>query len=209
MDSLAPLISREFGVNLIQTREPGGTPQADLIRALFAKDSKDDPWLPLTEAFLVGAARSQHVHVKIQPALNKGIWVLCDRFADSTRVYQRLVPEATLESLIHNATNGLEPDLTFILDCPVEIAMSRTKSRGSTGNTAAKTIGPTPALTTDSIDRYDHESLELHHQRRQAYLNLAQRFPHRIVVIDGSQSPPEVLAQAFAVFTTRFGNPIS
>ncbi len=211
MNSLEPLLNRELGVRTITTREPGGTPQGELIRTLFAKHSDEEPWLPLTEAFLVCAARAQHVQVKIRPALEKGTWVLCDRFADSTRVYQGMVAGATLESLISLATDGLEPDLTLILDCPVDLAMSRTQARqleSPLGRVPRPGKG-LPSLQaesapTDSIGRFDLDGHGRHEQRRQAYLTLAQRYPTRIVVIDGSQSPQEVLDQTLSVIRSRF-----
>lgn len=211
MTSLQPLLNRDLGVRILTTREPGGTPQGELIRTLFAQDSVEEPWLPLTEAFLVGAARAQHVQVKIKPALEKGIWVLCDRFADSTRVYQGMIAGATMESLISLATGGLEPDLTLIVDCPVDLAMSRTQGRqsGAPQSGAPRPPQGFPPLQrdgapTDSIGRFDLDTHGRHEQRRQAYLTLAQRFPQRMVVIDGSQSPQEVLDQALGVIKSRF-----
>jgi dTMP kinase len=213
MTSLEPLLIRDLGVRTLTTREPGGTPQGELIRTLFAQDSVENPWLPLTEAFLVGAARVQHVQVKIKPALEKGIWVLCDRFADSTRVYQGMVAGATLESLISLATDGLEPDLTFVVDCPVDLAMSRTQARqlGSPQSSLPRPPHGFPSLqreaaATDSIGRFDLDNQGGHEQRRQAYLTLARRFPQRIVVIDGSQPPQMVLEQTLGVIKSRFSS---
>ena len=179
---------------LVVTREPGGTPTADLIRALFGKPAPGDPLSMTAEALLVSAARAQHVAVLIQPALSAGKWVLCDRFADSTRVYQGVLgglAAADLEPLIRFSTGGLTPDLTFLLDCDVATAQARLKRR--------------EAPRAGAIERYDDESKGFHTRLRDAYLSLQKNEPGRIIVIDAKTAPEAMSAAALAAVEARFG----
>jgi dTMP kinase len=183
------------GRRLLTTREPGGTPAADKIRALLAAPPADDPLLIETEAFLVSAARAQHVGRLIRPALKRGDWVLCDRFADSTRLYQGLLgglPEALVETLIATSTQDLRPDLTFLLDCDVAVSLSRINGRSDPGR--------------DPVKRYDDAKQAFHARLRQGYLDLLTRFPGRIVKLDAALPPEQVVAQACAAIETRFGD---
>lgn len=183
------------GFKVQVTREPGGTPHADRIRTLFGFEEPDDPWLPISEAFLVSAARAQHVHHSILPSKRKGTWVLCDRFADSTRVYQSAVEPPVLEHLISLATQGLEPDLTFLLDCPAEIALDRLRQRNHSS--------PKNLDSTDGISRFDTQAFEIQHQRRMKFLQLAGVFGTRMVVLDARQSPEDVTRQAVTALKAR------
>jgi len=182
------------GLTVVTTREPGGTPQADRIRGLFAHEEHQDPWLPLTEAFLIAAARTQHVCHRIRPALAAGSWVLCDRFADSTRVYQAAVGQSALEQVISMATQGLEPDLTFLLDCPAEVSLARIHHRKNQGLSLE---------SQDPVGRFDRQTVEVQEQRRRDFLRLAETFPARIVVLDAQQHPKAIVDQATAVLKSR------
>lgn len=147
----------------------------------------------MTEALLISAARAQHVEKMIRPALNAGKWVLCDRYTDSTRVYQGIlgqIDSVRLETLIQLSTDGLEPDLTFLLDCDVEVAAGRRDLRGADND--------------DAIKRYDDAKAEFHDQLRQAYLSLASRFPDRIATLDAGQPADMVAVSALKIMKERY-----
>ncbi len=193
--ALSERFKRE-GVPLAVTREPGGTQVADLIRHVFSAPIPGETLAMETEALLVSAARAQHMERLIKPKLALGEWVLSDRFADSTRVYQGVlggIEEETLESLIRFSTNGVAPDLTFLLDCPVEVSAGRLSGRRE------------KAASHDDIARYDNQNSTFHERLRAAYRGLAQRFPERIVVLDASLAPEVVLEQAWRELEKRFG----
>ncbi len=184
---------RGLALNLVVTREPGGTPTADLIRGLFAKPAPGDPLLMPAESLLVSAARAQHVGRVIRPALDAGQWVLCDRFADSTRVYQGALggmASGDLEALIRFSTGGLEPDLTFLLDCDVELAQSRLAKRTKT--------------RPDAIERYDQEAKNFHARLREAYLALGIKVGPRLVVLDATVHPDQLAHDALQKVKERF-----
>ena len=184
---------RALGTTVVTTREPGGTAVADQIRAVFAAPPPGEALTPTTEALLVSAARSQHLNYLIRPALARGDWVICDRFADSTRVYQGTLgglPAAELEALIAFSTDGQAPDLTFILDCPVELALSRVKERG---------------VGVVTVDRYDLATTAVHERMRAGYLQLLAANPERCVRIDAAQRPEQMLSAAKAALEGRFG----
>lgn len=188
---------RARGLTLVTTREPGGTPTANKIRALFATPAPDDPLLMNAEALLVSAARAQHVGRLIAPALARGEWVLCDRFADSMRVYQGVLgglDETDLEQVTRFAVRGTMPDLTFLLDVDVQTAQSRLSGRGAAG-----------ARDPDAIERYDDKARDFHEKLRRAYLKLAEREPQRFVKLDAGEAPEAVARKAFAVLEERFG----
>jgi len=160
------------GREVVVTREPGGTPAGERIRALLL-----DPQVelhPRAEALLFAAAREDHVRHTIAPALAQGSWVICDRFFDSTRVYQGAVGKLDLRyihALERITVGALKPDLTFIMDVPVEVGMSRAGRRRK---------GEEP-------DRFEAESRAFHEQLGQAYRLLAQSEPERCVLIDATQ----------------------
>jgi dTMP kinase len=180
------------GVAFELGREPGGTPSAERIRAFWAKSPEDEPWLAMTELCLVSAARAQHVGARVRPALAAGRWYLCDRYADSSRVYQGtlggLAPR-DVEAVIQASTGGLEPDLTFLLDCDVATAQARiAKDRGD----------------ATAVERYDREGLAFHERLRQAYLELARAHPSRIVTLDASQPTARSVEAAVRAIEERF-----
>jgi dTMP kinase len=170
---------RSTGREVLITREPGGTPLGDAIRQLFL-----DPNMAigaLAEAMLVNAARTQHVHDVIRPALRKGQIVVCDRFVDSTIAYQgygRDVDVGQLEALCREATGGLEPDLTLLIDVPVEVSRARLRHKRS--------------------DRLEAEDDAFHERVRAGFLELA-RASARHHVLDGTRPAHELLARAQAV----------
>ncbi len=167
------------GREIVHTREPGGSPGAEIIRHILLSGLAK-PLGAETEAILFAAARDDHVRNVIEPALNEGKWVICDRFIDSTRVYQGVLGkvDAQLIRALERITVGKTmPDLTFILDVPAMIGLARaTKRRGE-----------------DNADRFEAELAEFHEALRQAYRRLAEKEPRRIVLIDGC-APREVVA---------------
>ena len=182
------------GVMTLLTREPGGTPIADEIRRVFKAPPPGDDITPEAEALLVSAARAQHVAKVIRPALTSGTWVLCDRFADSTRVYQGLfggVGINEIERLIKFSTGGLEPDLTFLLDCDVSITAGRIGVRGVDSK-------------GDDTARYDQAGQQVHDRLRQAFRKLAGFYPARFYILDASLSPEKVLQDACAELERRW-----
>ncbi len=179
------------GHEVVLTREPGGTPLADAVRELFLHPPEKPT--SLAELFLVSAARTQHIQKRIEPALTAKQWVICDRFYDSTRVYQGdfgKVPRETLEAVIEHSVQACHPALTFVLDCPAEIARNRVLKRAND-------------LQTPEGNRYDEGSREMYEALRQGYLKRAREFPNRIVLIDASQSPEEVLEAAWSHIVQR------
>jgi dTMP kinase len=155
------------GIDLVSTREPGGTVYAEKIRNLLL-DHDDEPLDAMAELMLIFAARAQHLSQLILPALNQGKWVLCDRFTDATYAYQGagrklgMSKVADLENLVQGS---LRPDLTLILDIPVDVGMERVAGRGE-------------------FDRFESEQQEFFESVRQSYLELARAAPERYAVID-------------------------
>lgn len=207
-----------------QTREPGGTPLAEGIRALFkAKHPNDEP-LPETEAFLVMAARAQHVRKRLRPALEKGLWVISDRYLDSSYVYQHFaagLPRPTIESLASLAIDGLVPDLTLVLTLDPEEARSRARRRpGPLPLTAPQQPNALavrdPAAASDAHvaamgDRNDaqDESFFLRiHEGFERLVREAWPYPGglvpRRVAIDARGSPDEVFKRIRAALRAAF-----
>ena len=177
------------------TREPGGSPGAEIIRHLLLS-GMGKLLGPDAETLLFAAARDDHVHTVIEPALNQGIWVLCDRFSDSTRVYQgRLgqVLPAVLNAMERVTIGDLKPDLTVILDIPVEIGMARAAMRRGSG----------------AADRFEAEAVGFHQQLRDAYRQIAADEPQRCVLIDATADPGQVAALVWAALRDRlFAQPV-
>jgi dTMP kinase len=171
---------RARGERPVLTREPGGTPVGDAVRSMFI-----DPAMtvdPTAEAFLVNASRAQLVNDIIAPALVRGETVLCDRFFDATLAYQGYGRGLDLELLLRLslvATGHLSPHVTFLLDCPVEIAFGRVRERY--------------ARTGASLDRLERAGIDFHRRVREGYLALAERFD-RIVIFD-ARATLEVLTE--------------
>ena len=184
----------------IVTREPGGSPGAEIIRHLLLS-GMGKLLGPDAETLLFAAARDDHVRTVIRPALSQGIWVLCDRFSDSTRAYQGRLGNVSPELLnaMERVTIGdLKPDLTFILDVPVEIGMQRAAARRGTG----------------APDRFEAEDVSFHRQLREAYRQIAADEPKRCVLIDASADPGTVAAMIWTalrerLFATKTGNAVN
>jgi dTMP kinase len=174
----------------ILTREPGGSPGAEIIRHLVLS-GMGKLLGPDAETLLFAAARDDHVRTVIQPALNQGTWVLCDRFSDSTRAYQgRLghVPAGLLNAMQRVTIGDLKPDLTIILDLPVEVGLKRAAARR--GNQAP--------------DRFESEDLKFHQDLRDAYREIAAAEPERCVLVDADANPDTVAAQVWSALRDRF-----
>ena len=171
------------------TREPGGSPGAEIIRHLVLS-GMGRLLGPDAETLLFAAARDDHVRTVIQPALGQGTWVLCDRFSDSTRVYQgrlgHVAPEL-LNALQRVTIGDLKPDLTFILDVPVEVGLKRAAVRR--GNSAP--------------DRFESEDVRFHQELREGYREIAAAEPERCVLIDATADVDTVAAQIWAVLRAR------
>ena len=180
---------RNRGDVVLVTREPGGTPLGDSLRALFL-----DPALrvdPLAEVMILNGSRAQLVADVIAPALRDRAIVLCDRFFDATVAYQGFGRGLDVESLLEiclTATSRIAPDLTFLIDIPVEVSRERVRARGGE-------------------DRLEREDAAFHTRVRLGYHALAKRFENRFVVLDGTASPDALAAAAFAAFERRRSEP--
>jgi dTMP kinase len=180
--------------DVLVTREPGGSPGAEAVRHVLLSGAAE-PFGPKMEAVLFAAARSDHVEQVIRPAVERGSVVLCDRFLDSSRVYQGVtggLDPAFMEALEEVAINGMMPDMTLILDIdPAEGLRRATARRGA----------------SDGPDRFEKETLDIHQRRRDAFLAIAVAEPDRCIVIDAS-APPDmvedvVTAAVFAALEAR------
>ena len=171
------------GIEVLLTREPGGTPLAEKIRSLL-KDENADPPCDRSELLLFLAARAQLVKNVIRPALDAGRWVISDRFSDSTLAYQGYGRELPLDFLVAAndfACDALKSDLTLLLDVPPEIALKRMRSR--------------EAATGTSADRIELAGAEFHARLRQGFLDLAEKEKDRFSVIDASGNEDEVWSE--------------
>ncbi|MFT7184651.1 MAG: dTMP kinase [Pseudohongiellaceae bacterium] len=172
------------GIPCIVTREPGGTPLAEEIREVLIKN-RDEHVVTETELLLMFAARAQHLYQKILPALDAGIWVISDRFTDATYAYQsggRGVPSEKVALLENFVQGDVRPDLTLLLDAPIEVGMARAKSRGK-------------------LDRFEEEAAEFFNNVRNNYLSRAEAEPDRFNIIDATQSLALVQADISRVLT--------
>jgi dTMP kinase len=179
------------GIEVVATREPGGTPGAEEIRALLLKGHVKR-WDHLSEALLLFAGRRDLIVNLIKPALSKNTWVLCDRFVDSTIAYQGSAGGLSvtfIKNLYDVIAEGLVPDLTFILDIDPEIGLARATDR--------------LLATQNEEGRFEQMPLSFHQKIRQCFLDLATQNPERYCVIDATQSPEAIVAQAFAHITQK------
>ncbi len=171
---------KPFGIEVVLTREPGGSAGAEIIRHILLSGIAK-PLGAETEAILFAAARDDHVRTTIRPALVAGHWVICDRFIDSTRVYQGAlgkVDAKLIRSLERVTVGAAMPDLTFVLDVPAKVGLARAKRRRG----------------TDATDRFEAEGIEFHEALRKAYAALADKEPKRCVVIDG-RAPRDIVSE--------------
>ena len=177
------------GIEVILSREPGGSVGGEEIRSIVLNPKNDDGWSPLTQTLLFFAARSDHLDRIIKPAIERGDWVICDRFTDSTRAYQQVaggVPAEVIEQLDKITVGQMQPDLTFILDMPIEDALQRREARN----------GP--------VDAFENKPLSFHQNVRQAFVGLVKKFHERCYLIDAGQSQEVVLKQAMKTINERF-----
>jgi dTMP kinase len=177
------------GIRAIVTREPGGSPGAEIIRHVVLSGMGKLLGAE-AETLLFAAARDDHVHAVIEPALARGVWVLCDRFSDSTRAYQGRLGEVApelLNAMERVTIGGLKPDLTVILDVPVEIGMKRAAVRRGQG----------------IPDRFEAEGVLFHQQLREAFRLIAVHEPRRCVLIDANTDAEIVAGKIWATLTER------
>jgi dTMP kinase len=179
----------ERGQTVLVTREPGGSPGAEAVRHVILSGAAERYGTRM-EALLFAAARSDHVEEVIRPALSAGKVVLCDRFLDSSRVYQgvtgNLEPDF-IERLQRIAVNGVMPDCTLILDLPASEGLERARRRAA------------GSLAEGEPDRFEKEELETHEKRREAFLDLAEGEPLRCRVVDATQPREEIARQVLAI----------
>lgn len=180
------------GIEVVSTREPGGTPRAEAIRALLLDPSPQEPLHTDAELLLMFAARAQHLAEKIVPALKRGAWVVCDRFTDATFAYQgggRGVTTERIAQLEAFVQQGLTPDLTLLLDMPLTAAQARLESRLSSQK--------------EQRDRFEQEQANFFQAVRDAYLARATAEPARFAVINAHQALVDVQADIEQAITHR------
>jgi len=182
---------RENGISVVTTREPGGSPGAEAMRHVLLTGAAEKLG-PEAEAALFAAARADHVDTLIRPALLRQDWVICDRFIDSTRVYQGLtgaVPTRLITGLEAVSVGDAMPDLTLLLDIPTELGLNRAAERRGLG----------------VIDRFEKDGLDIQERRRDGFLALARVEPKRFVVIDAAQDRDTVAEAIWYAVRTRLG----
>jgi dTMP kinase len=180
----------ETGREVIATREPGGSPGAEAIRALLVRGDADR-WSPVSETLLMYAARRDHIERVIAPALGRGAVVICDRFADSTRAYQGAgggAPMDLIRDLEAKVLGETRPDLTLIFDLPVEVGLKRAARRH------------------DDETRFEAKGLAFHERLRAAFLDIAKAEPGRCAVIDAAAPEAAVARAVWAAVSARLGS---
>jgi dTMP kinase len=181
------------GIGAVATREPGGAPAAELIRELLLK-GEPGGWDGIAEALLMVAARRAHLTTTILPALSRGDWVVCDRFADSTTAYQGHgagVPTAALADLHKLIAGELKPDLTLLLDLPVEEGLARAATRRG------------------DETRFEQKDVHFHKRVRRGFLAIAKEDPRRVVVIDAGRGIDDVHGAVLSVVQARLSVTLS
>jgi dTMP kinase len=179
---------REGGVEVVATREPGGSPGAEAIRELVLNGAADR-WSPVTETLLMYAARRDHLERVIEPALARGAWVVCDRFADSTRAYQGAAggtDPALIAALEAQVLGRARPDLTLVFDLAPEAGLARAHARGGEL-------------------RFESKGLDFHRRLRDGFLAIARAEPDRCVLVDAAGSVQSVEQAVWAAVTERLG----
>jgi dTMP kinase len=180
---------RGLGLSVVLTREPGGSPGAEIIRHVILSGAAK-PFGTHAEAILFAAARDDHIRHTILPALERGRWVISDRFADSTRVYQGTlgnVDPKLIQGLERITIGDLKPDITFILDVSTEVGLARAQARRG----------------DEEADRFERESVEFHDKLRDAFRRLALSEPKRCVLIDAGAASATVAERIWKVITER------
>jgi len=190
-------VLKEAEIDVLQTREPGGSPGAEFIRSLLV-EGETDRWDAQTETLLHFAARRDHLNKVILPALDNGQWVLTDRYADSTMAYQGYghgVSKKAIHGFYQFIAGNKQPDLTIILDMPPEEGLARADSRSN-------------EKTSDvhqKEDRYERMGLEFHARLRDGFLDIARKNKKRCVVIDATKSIEEIQTNINKLVFKRFG----
>lgn len=182
---------RAEGRDVVTTREPGGAPGADSIRALLVSGATDK-WDPLSECLLLFAARREHLVKTIWPAMKQGAIVLCDRFADSTLAYQgygHYVPVEFIEGLYRDVVGDFTPDLTLILDLDVSVGLGRANARNTD--------------TASREDRFERMEVDFHERLRRGFHDIARKAPDRCVIVDADRTPEDVSAEVWNIVTGR------
>lgn len=177
------------GTEVVLTREPGGSPGAEILRHVLLGGGAE-AFGPETETLLFAAARRDHLNVTILPALERGAWVICDRFADSTRVYQGhagRVPNEFVLAVERVTVGDDRPDLTLVLDLPAKVGLARVASRGG------------------ATDRFEKEGIAFHNKLRQGFRALVRAEPDRCKLIDASQDADVVAEEIRAAVAGHFG----
>ena len=178
------------GLRVIMTREPGGTPTGEMIRNLLQHHASGEDITPTAEVLLFAASRAQHVNNVIRPALERGDWVICDRFVDSSLAYQSGGREIALEEVLkvnEVALAGCWPDCTLWFDLPVDVSFARMADRGA------------------APDRFESEAHAFHVRVARMYAALYERFPSRILRIDAAASVAEVEAEVHKMMGLKLG----
>lgn len=181
-------------IEAVRTREPGGTPKAEAIRA-FILQGRSEAWGPGAEAILFAAARLDHVNQLIAPSLDSGKWVISDRFHDSTRAYQGLtggVDDKLIQALETLALNGHQPDVTIVLDMDPEAAFGRVNDR------------ELEQALAETGDRFEKENLDWHRRLREAFLAIARANPERCVVLPAEQNEDALEQEVWDTLVRRF-----
>jgi dTMP kinase len=189
---LAAWLTRQ-GLEVVVTREPGGTSRAERLRELLLERSAE-PMPQTCELLLMFAARATHLENLVRPAIERGAWVLCDRFTDATYAYQgggRGIPAAQIDALVDIVHPHLWPDLTILLDAPVETGLGRARDRNG----------------QEGPDRFESERLEFFQRVRAAYLARADAEPERFLVVDATRSPDAVEATILDGIRRRLPEP--
>lgn len=177
-----------LGIEVLRTREPGGSENAEAVRDLVVK-GEAGRWSPVAETLLMYAARADHLERLIRPALQRGAWVVCDRFADSTRAYQGAgggVAPAVIEGIDAAVVGADQPDLTLVFDLPVEIGLDR-------------------AFGRDMFEaRFESKGQAFHQRLREHFLAIARAEPRRCTIVDATGEPPVVAEAVWAAVLNRF-----
>ncbi|MET0314198.1 MAG: dTMP kinase [Hansschlegelia sp.] len=187
---------RETGAEVVTTREPGGSPRAEVLRSVLLSGAAK-PFGPTAETMLIASARADHVDRVIRPALARGAWVLCDRFIDSTRAYQGTLGEVdagVIAALERVATEGARPGLTVVLDAPAATGINRARARAGEGALA---------------DRFEAEDASFHERLREAFVAIARAEPGRCVLVDASGSEEDVAQRVWTAFAARYGEALA
>jgi dTMP kinase len=185
---LATRLASRVGAPL-ETREPGGSPGAEALRSLLVTGTADR-WSAIAETLILFAARDDHLTRRIRPALAAGQWVLCDRFSDSTRAYQGAAggtDPALIAALEAEVIGATRPDLTLLLDLPVDVGLARATARGG------------------EETRFEGKGPAFHQRLRAGFLAIAAAEPERVCVINAAQSPDEVEHAVWAAVSDRLG----